>query len=277
MIKEGCFINSSVNGFQPGHVLTHQMLKASYDFPRDMANIFYSQYDNCVISGLDYYEDKEEVYLLPGVVKFKGDLYVLNNQIALTKLWKDYKQTSGTPGGTEFVYFMIKKNSQINADGCCHQTLGIELSKEYDTKEAIIIGALQGAIDKMELPDLTNTDSIYSRSKLWILDVPYLGANGVGFHPLVNLFLKASIEQKKQKDSFDYMLWMSLCGHKTVGIDVLRVYLESKSASLPVNDNNFRQNIIKDVIENIKEEAIREQNFTRDDSDEKEYESKIIP
>lgn len=276
MIKEGCFVSRSVNGFQPGHVLTHQMLKASYDFPRDMASIFYSQYDNCVISGLDYYEDKEEVYLLPGVVKFKGDLYVLNNQIALTKLWKDYKQASGTPGGTGIVYFMIKKNSQINADGCCHQTLGIELSKEYDTKEGIIIGALQGAIDKLELPDLTNTDSIYSRSKLWILDVPYLGANGVGFHPLVNLFLKASIEQKKQKDSFDYMLWMSLCGHKSVGIDVLRVYLESKSASLPVNDNNFRQNIIKDIIENIKEDAIREQSFTKDDSDEKEYESLIL-
>ena len=72
------------------------------------------------------------------------------------------------------------------------------------------------------------------------------------------------------------MLWMSLCGHKSVGIDVLRVYLESKSASLPVNDNNFRQNIIKDIIENIKEDAIREQSFTKDDSDEKEYESLIL-
>lgn len=276
MTKEGCFVSISVNGFQPGHVLTHQMLEASYNFPRELADIIYREFDNCVISGLDYCVESDEVYLLPGVVKFKGDLYVLNNQIALTKLWKDYKQTSGTPGGTEFVYFMIKKNRQINADGCCHQTLGIELSKEYDTKEGIIIGALQGAIDKLELPDLTNTDSIYSRSKLWILDVPYLGANGVGFHPLVNLFLKASIEQKKQKDSFDYMLWMSLCGHKSVGIDVLRVYLESKSASLPVNDNNFRQNIIKDVIENIKEEAVREQNLTRDDSDEKEFESCMV-
>ena len=31
-----------------------------------------------------------------------------------------------------------------------------------------------------------------------------------------------------------------------------------------------------EIIENIKEEAIREQNFTRDDLDEKEYESRII-
>ena len=276
MIKEGCFINSSVNGFQPGHVLTHQMLKASYDFPRELANIIYSEYDNCVISGLEYFVDKDEVFLMPGVVKYKGDLYFLNNKISLTKLWNDYKQESKTPGGTGTVYFLIQKNSQMNADGCCKQTLGIRLSKEYDSKESIVVGALQAAIDKLELPDFASPKNIYSRSYLWTLDVPYLGANGVGFHPLVNLFLKASIEQKKQKDSFDYMLWMSLCGHKTVGIDVLRVYLESKSASLPVNDNNFRQNIIKDVIENIKEEAIREQSFTRDDSYEKKRESCLL-
>ena len=46
MIKEGCFVSRSVNGFQPGHVLTHQMLKTSYDFPRELASIIYSEYDN---------------------------------------------------------------------------------------------------------------------------------------------------------------------------------------------------------------------------------------
>lgn len=262
MIKEGYFVNSSVNSFQPGHVLTHQMLKVSYDFPRELANIIYCQYDNCVISGLEYFVDKDEVFLLPGVVKFKGDLYFLNNKISLTKLWNSYKQESKTPGGTEIVYFLIQKNSQMNADGCCRQTLGIKLSKEYDSEESIFIGALQGAIDKLELPDFTSPKSIYSRSYLWTLDVPYLGANGVGFHPLVNLFLKSSIEQKKQKDSFDYVLWMNLCGHKSVGLDILSVYLKSKSILLPSNDNNFRKNIITKVFNVIEGDTLRGQGLT---------------
>lgn len=258
MIKEGCFVSSSVNGFQPGHVLTHQMLKASYDFPRELANIIYREYDNCVISGLEYFVDKDEVFLLPGVVKFDGDLYFLNDNISLTKLWNDYKQESETPGGTEIVYFLIQKKSQINADGCCNQTLRIELSKQYNSEESIVIGALQGAIDKLELPDSASLNSIYSRSYLWTLDVPYLGASGVGFHPLVSEFLKTGINLKKKKDSFDYVFWMSLCGHKSVGLDVLSVYLESKSMSVPVNDNNFRKNMIIKVFKVIEEDTIGE-------------------
>ena len=78
MIKEGCFVSRSVNGFQPGHVLTHQMLKASYDFPRELANIIYSEYDNCVISGLEYFVDKDEVFLYQPteIKKYCADLWV---------------------------------------------------------------------------------------------------------------------------------------------------------------------------------------------------------
>ena len=276
MIKEGCFVSKSVNGFQPGPVLTHQLLKTCYDFPRELASIIYSEYDNCVISGLEYLADEGEVFLLPGVVRFKGDLYFLNNKISLTKLWNDYKQESKTPGGTGTVYFLIQKNSQMNADGCCKQTLGIRLSKEYDSKESIVVGALQAAIDKLELPDFTSPKRIYSRSHLLTLDVPYLGANGVGFHPFINRFLKAIIEQKHQKDYFDYALWMNLCGHKSVDIDVLKVYLKSKSVSVPSNDNSFRKNIIKEVIEIIEEDVVVGQMLTGDSSDEDEYESVLI-
>lgn len=272
MIKEGCFVSSSVNGFQPGHVLTHQMLKASYDFPRELANIIYSEYDNCVISGLEYFVDKDEVFLMPGVVKYKGDLYFLNNKISLTKLWNDYKQESKTLGGTETVYFLIQKNSQMNADGCCRQTLGIKLSKEYDSEESIFIGALQGVLDKPKLPQETKAENIYNRNFLLIFDVPYLGANGVGLHPFINRFLKAIIEQKHQKDSFDYALWMNLCGHKSVDIDVLKVYLKSKSVSVPSNGNSFRENIIMKVINIIEEDVIVGQMPTGESSDEDEYE-----
>ena len=69
---------------------------------------------------------------------------------------------------------------------------------------------------------------------------------------------------------------MNLCGHKSVDIDVLKVYLKSKSVSVPSNDNSFRKNIIKEVIEIIEEDVVVGQMLTGDSSDEDEYESVLI-
>lgn len=96
--------------FIPKKILKIDMLENLRDYPRDMIRIFYQNYSDGIITGCDIKINEMELILKPGIIKFGGVIYMLNEEVKMT-----YKPTNS------LVYFKIRfekekkeKNKIIN-------------------------------------------------------------------------------------------------------------------------------------------------------------------
>ncbi|WPP42969.1 DNA and RNA helicase [Paenibacillus hunanensis] len=63
--------------FEKGRVLKTEMLEQVRDYPRVLANIEYDEYSDGILSGAHVTVDPAELIVAPGLVKFRGHLYML--------------------------------------------------------------------------------------------------------------------------------------------------------------------------------------------------------
>lgn len=69
--------------FEKGRVLKVDMLNSLRDFPFDLAQTRYCQYSDGILCGFDVSSESDMVFISKGIVKYKGRLYILKEDMEL--------------------------------------------------------------------------------------------------------------------------------------------------------------------------------------------------
>lgn len=228
MTEEIGVITADSVQFSLGTVLTGEMLTRSYAFPRNYLNIFYKDVDNCIVAGMDLVDEGSRVVLKPGIIKYEGEMYFLNEEVSLTEIWQKVQSNNeelSKKGNAKTSKFIFVPEPEI-----CHGNTSVKSMRLIYSRESlkgVCVGKSQVADKALNLPK-TLADFRMDRNFMQLLEVKYYSDSGITFHPYVFQALKKELEAKSKKDIYDFQLLMVLGSNRVVGLDTLKAYMEAK-------------------------------------------------
>lgn len=223
--------------FRHGGILTSQMLKSIYDYPRDILKLQYADYSDGIITGLSYEYRGGELWLTKGILKYKGRFYLLRKDISITEYCVDSNKKSG-----QWYCFYLQEVEMKQAEENIF-THSLELRSEETDKpssDGFFIGKCYYNKENesgITLPRLSNDlaepfKEFTASYRMNLLDIRYAGCREATYHPLVFAAVRAFLQQKEQKTMMDYALMVQLQNSPAVSMETVRAYVhDAKQAS----------------------------------------------
>lgn len=235
------FAHSKSVLFESGHVLTKGMLVESYAYPRTLMRILTNRLDDCIIAGFQFDVRNNDVFILPGCFKSRGEIYLFESEVNLQELWNHFKNRGGKPisGGGDIVYLKFSSDD-VNDDKSYQDVIDRVMKLEFASKfsdEDFVIGRLQFINDCVKLPD--RVSALDDGSYLGLLDVKYWYNDAITFHPEVFRCIISDLNKKENKDYFDWLLLMLLSSKGIAKKDVLFNYVMRKGMKMVNGVDNW--------------------------------------
>lgn len=217
--------------FAPRTILTHEMLEAIYDCPREILRLQYLNFGDGIISGLNFKEVGTDIFLTEGIVKLKGEFYLsAAGEINLTKFFKDNKSPSH--GAISCFALCPSQSSKVNG-GVKRESLELKiLLKKILPPDALCIGNFSDELSDVVLPDKDIPvekflDEFTRPSRIQLLDVPYSCYGGTTFHPYIFSAVKNILKQKENKSPVELVLLMQIEQSGFVTLEALKTCIET--------------------------------------------------
>lgn len=227
--------------FRHGGILTSQMLKSMYAYPRDILELQYADYSDGIITGLNYEYRGGELWLTKGILKHKvkdeDRFYLLHKDISISKYCSDSNKKSGQ------WYCLYLKEIEIKQAEENIFIHGLELQDEQSDKpnaEGFFMGKFyynKESASGITLPHLSDGfadpfKEFTAAERMNLLNVRYAGRREATFHPLVFAAVQAFLQQKEQKTMMDYALMVQLQNHPALSMETVRAYVhDAKQAA----------------------------------------------
>ena len=241
--------------FAPRTILTHEMLEAINDFPREILRLQYLNFGDGIISGLEFKEVGNEIFLTEGLVKLKGEFYLsAAGEINLTKFFKDNKSPSH--GIISCFALCPSQNFKVNG-GVKRESLELKILAKKDLPpDALCLGNFSDELFEVVLPDKNIPAEKFlgefmTLNRLQLLEIPYSCYGGATFHPYIFSAVKNILKQKENKSPAELALLMQIEQSGFVTLETLKTYIETDNAK-KIPSTATREEIFKGLSQVLK-------------------------
>lgn len=266
--------------FKSRSVLTVEMLDSLYRLPKNILKIFYDEFGDGIISGLNFRKENKEIFLTAGIIKSGNKFYFSENEnFNLSKFFKDNRPEQRGNFYT-FAFCRLPKKLQKGVD-VEELELKIIPKKNLESAENIVLnfGSFNDECFDLILPETETNfknfadDFLDEANNFSILEIPFSQRGGTTFHPYIFKAVKNILEQKTKKTSADIAFLMQIQQNSVTSFDVIKTYVEANCGKkiLPLSD---RTEIFKNMAEALKVipsskenfVTVSSQNFSTDDN-----------
>lgn len=203
------------------------MLQDLYEYPRIAVESMFSDYSEGILYGLGWKAvDSQQHVISPGALKFKNEIYFLQDEICIEEELEDKLSVNGS---YRLCFMLQEVSQQIESKKDFYLKLEVLQDEEYQkNKDNLFWYAYMKFSGERKIELLTTTK----------FGVPGLIAASDGFaYQLPNWLIKATVlpelEKKIEKHPLDYVLLRDIYEGKPVSISIINMYLnELKKGSL---------------------------------------------
>lgn len=246
--------------FEAGNLLSAEMLEETYRYPRDFLHLNYASFGDGIITGLDFVPTDDGLLLTSGIVKLRGQYFILPQDLNLDK-W--LKNISKTLTETVFYCLFLECNEVTNFDdkerGIARRSqllLKIERDERDKPKDSLLLakykhrGDSKLVLPKIKLNDAKNPFSeFFQLGLLQILENEYSHPQGgTTYHPLLFRAIGKFLEQKSLLSPYDFNLLLEIQNRGLVSISSLKAYITATKKTSPPKDLN-REELFKAVVD----------------------------
>ena len=273
--------------FAHGELLSAQMLEELAARPNNLVSAIYAAFGDGIIAGLDFNADAAgDVILTVGVVKWREKIYTSNAAINISKFLRNAPDNFDCQDRTKEwrleLYPDVENFGAINHYRLKLRVRPIENSADVDCMTLITFRLFDG---NLILPKLKSDadkplEEFYKGKRAYLLDTPYLAANGTeAVAPLICRAVAEFLREKPDKDSADWSLLMSLNNFTVTSWQTLRDYVKGCGGN---DDFATRKNFLAEFERCLKEIRYSkvcggEQTSTQKSTLKKNYDGLIIP
>lgn len=264
--------------FAPGSVLTGDMLKEMYSFPKWIYDLQYARYGGGIISGMELRQDGDTVIIGSGIIKLYGKLFYSEHEIDIGSLKLEQKINGGN------FYIGLRKEETTNEPGIKVYSLSIQSYEVANKKDTDMIlmrlnrdNAGRRILPNVILEDEKPFDEFFENSRCGLLETPFSCYEGVTFIPYVCQSVRSYLEAKPRCDSSDLALLIHLQNNPVVSVSSIRKYIRSKDMD-DVLDDSIGENLFADWIKAIEktqhkiitnyQDKINDKNLSNNDEDD---------
>lgn len=223
--------------FERGSILTAAQLRTIEKFPREFLRLMYSEYGDGIISGMNYIERDDEIYLTEGLVKL-GDKFFFSAETNLSELM------TGTTGGRRYK-FILSEPQRTADNNIITEEISLEV-RELEKAGSLEFGRFKAGLVRLPKLDAKDLFEEFTRtSRLNLINVPYAVRGGVTFVPHIFQAILSRLEHKKNPAPADIALMIQLTNVEAVSMKTLELYVLSKVVKW---HGDSRENIFKSVI-----------------------------
>jgi len=209
--------------FERRSILTAAQLRAIEKFPREFLRLMFLDFGDGIISGLDFIERDDEIFLTEGLVKLNNNFFFaqttnLSKLMAGLTEGKRYKIVLGTPQRTA-------------AENVITEKISLEV-RELKESGGLEFGRFRAGL--VRLPEF-NAEDLFAEftkaSRLNLLNVPYSTRGGATFHPLIFKAILSRLQRKENPAPADFALMIQLADFGIVSLNALKVFVECKDVT----------------------------------------------
>ena len=257
--------------FERRSILTATQLRTIEKFPREFLRLMFSDYGDGIISGMDFIERDDELFMTEGLVKL-GDNFFLAAEVNLSELM------TGTASGKRY-QFVLGKPQRSAYENVITEKTSLEV-RELKEVGGLEFGRFKAGLVHLPTIDAQDLFEEFTRaSRLNLLHVPLAVRGGVTFHPIIFRAILWRLEHKKNPAPVDHALMIRLADVGAVSMHALKLFVEGKDI---VWQDDSRENIFKAVLEAVDKEweitlpEIISERKERSKSEPEDYESIFI-
>lgn len=280
-------LQSTEISFAHGELLSAQMLEELAARPNNLVSALCAAFGNGIIAGLDFNAGAAgDVILTAGLVKWREKIYTSNAAINISKFLRDAPDNFDCQDRSKewrlelshdvenfgaMNYYRLRlrvRPIDKSADGDCMTLMTFRL---FDGN--LILPKLKSDADKP-------FEEFYRGRRAYLLDTPYLAANGSeGVAPPICRAVAEFLREKPDKDSADWSLLMSLNNFPVASWQTLRDYVKgcSGNADFVTRKNFFAE--FERCVKEIRYSKVHggEHTSTEKSIRKKNYDGLIIP
>ena len=245
--------------FEAGNILSAQMLEETYRYPREFLHLTHAGYCDGILTGLDFIEKKDGVYLTAGLVKIDGKYYVLPQDVNIDEWLKKCKP----PLQPQVVYslYIVNEDFLSADDKACgiktHSRVMLKAMREELPNKSLLLARYKFRPDaKISLPQLNNEknpfEEFFQSGLLQLTECIYAHQSGEPtFHPLIFRAFQKYLEQKFPLSPYDFSLLTELQNHGTVSTKSLITYVKVVKDDSDISPDITREKLLMKVSESI--------------------------
>jgi len=204
--------------FEPGNMLTIDMLRTMYESPKEIQEHIFKDYSNGIISGMDIKEENGILIITSGIYKSAGNLFILDkdwsSEDSSFKEGKNYVVYIESDRGMLKTYSQMKENVIIN-----RAEIKVSLESDMDNKEKIILCEFKG---KPKIPKNCE-ELIYGI--FYVLNFCHSCYKEPVYHQLVFRIIYNKLCEKDNKHPFDYMLMSEIAKSGIIPLAIIKQYI----------------------------------------------------
>lgn len=236
-------LNRNELHFERRSILTAAQLRAIEKFPREILRLKYLDFGNGIISGVDFVQREDKVFITEGIVKI-GNYFYTADEINLSNLAKD------TLDGVDY-HLVLTESERTSSENVTAEKIFLEVKRLEEKPAELEFGKFTAGLGII-LPNIGAEDLVKEftdRSQLNLLNVPYSVRGGTTFHSYVFRAILHKLTLKKNPTPADTSLMIHLANFGVASIPALKIYVESNGVQF-VGDS--RENIFKSILKAVK-------------------------
>ncbi|MEC1180050.1 DNA and RNA helicase [Metasolibacillus meyeri] len=205
--------------FQKGRILKREMLENLRDYPRDIANLYFEDYSNGIIAGLDITVDGTNLIVARGIAKQQGYIYTLTAEYTLsyaatereTVLLLQFDAPQPEPDFTQYTAQLILADATTALDNT------LELAR-FKLKAGAILRT--GYTDFADLATEYNT--------LNYLHCQYAGQQVSTYHPILLKTYARELLKNRTTNPYDIAFALQCLNQERIEREVVDWYISNR-------------------------------------------------
>ncbi|MEG0258725.1 MAG: DNA and RNA helicase [Lysinibacillus sp.] len=205
--------------FQKGRILKREMLENLRDYPRDFLDLYFQDYSNGIIKGVNIVVAETKLVITQGIVKHNNQIYILHTDYELP-----YEAT-----GKETI-LKIRFANEVNELDFTAFTTEIVLDDSMElTRNELELGRFKlksGAKLRSEHIDFHDFATEYNTVNY--IYCQYAGLHKSTYHPMILQYFSKELLKSRTSNAYDIAFALECLNHDRVQRDVVDFYVSNR-------------------------------------------------
>lgn len=205
--------------FQKGRILKREMLENLRDLPRDFLDLYFQEYSNGIITGVNLHVNGTTLIVTKGIVKQNGRLYILQNDFELPYF----------PTGKETV-LKIRFTEELNSPDFTIFSSEIMLDDLDELAEnELELGRFKlkpGA--KLRTDYIDFADFATEFNTINSIHCQYAGLYKSTFHPMILHYFAREMLKSKPSNAYDISFALECLNQERMQREVIDYYISNR-------------------------------------------------
>ena len=205
--------------FQKGRILKREMLENLRDFPRDFLDLYFQEYSNGIITGVNILVNGTTLIVTKGIVKQNNRLYILHGDYVLPYF----------PTGKETV-LKIRFSEELNGPDFTTFSSEImlgDLDELADNELELARFKLKpGANLRDDYIDFADFATEFNTIN--VIHCQYAGLYRSTFHPMILHYFAREVLKNKPSNAYDISFALECLNHERIQKEVIDYYVSNR-------------------------------------------------